>query len=98
MIGLILLINVQIIKCYLLTIFREFGISKSDYFGGCFLLAFDRTPDKCNRFHRHIMESGNIDVNLKTGTALNETALVIIYGTYSTDLVIDGDTVTKFMF
>ena len=44
------------------------------------------------------MESGNIDVNLKTGTALNETALVIIYGTYSTDLVIDGDTVTKFMF
>ena len=78
--------------------FREFGISKEDYFGGCFLLAFDRTHDKCNRFHRHIMESGNIDTNLKTGTALSETALVIIYGTYSTDLVIDGDTVIKFMF
>ena len=77
---------------------REFGISKEDYFGGCFLLAFDRTQDKCNRFHRHIMESGNIDVNLKTGTALSETALVIIYGTYSTDLVIDGDTVIKYMF
>ena len=44
------------------------------------------------------MESGSIDINLKTGTPLPETAVVIIYATYSTDLVIDGDKVLKFMF
>ena len=30
---------------------REFGISLEDYYGGSFLLAWDRKPDKCNRFH-----------------------------------------------
>ena len=78
--------------------FREFGITKEDYLNGSFFLAWDRTPHKCNRFHRHVMESGSIDINLKTGTPLPETAVVIIYATYSTDLVLDGDTVLKFMF
>ena len=32
---------------------REFGISLEDYYGGSFLLAWDRTPDNCNRYHRH---------------------------------------------
>lgn len=27
----------------------QFGVTKDDYFGGTFLLAWDRTPDKCNR-------------------------------------------------
>ena len=45
---------------------REFGISLDDYYGGCFLTALDRTPDKCNRYHRHKIDSGTIDLNLKT--------------------------------
>ena len=45
---------------------REFGISLNDYYGGSFLLAWDRTPDKCNIYHRHKMDSGTIDVNIKT--------------------------------
>ena len=32
---------------------REFGISSDDYYGGSFLLAWDRTPDNCNIYHRH---------------------------------------------
>ena len=51
---------------------REFGISLEDYYGGSFLLAWDRTPDKCNRFHRHAMDSGSIDINIKLGSALNK--------------------------
>ena len=65
---------------------REFGISIEDYYGGSFLLAWDRTPDKCNRFHRHSMDSGSIDINLKLGTPLTVGVFVIVYATYSSDL------------
>ena len=68
---------------------REFGISLDDYYGGSFLIAWDRTPDKCNRYHRHKMESGTIDINLKTKTPLKETVTVIVYATYSSDIVIE---------
>ena len=37
------------------------------------------------------MESGTIDVNLKTKTPLANTVTVIIYATYSTDIQIDED-------
>ena len=47
---------------------REFGISLNDYYGGSFLIAWDRTPDNFNRYHRHRMDSGAIDINIKTGT------------------------------
>lgn len=72
---------------------REFGISMTDYYGGSLLLVWDRSPDKCNRFHRHEMDSGSIDVNLKTNTPLTDTVTVIIYATYSTDIQMDGDNV-----
>ena len=78
---------------------REFGLTKKDYLGGTFLLAWDRSPDKCNRFHRHVMKGGTMDINLKLHTALPETATVLIYATYSTDLVIDSNgNVMKYMF
>ena len=68
---------------------REFGISLDDYYGGSFLIAWDRTPDKCNRYHRHKMNSGTIDINLKTKVPLKETVTVIVYATYSSDIVIE---------
>ena len=70
---------------------REFGISMTDYYGGNLLLVWDRSPDKCNRFHRHEMDSGSIDVNLKIRAPLDNTVTVIIYATYSTDIHIDLD-------
>ena len=57
--------------------------------GGRFLLAWDRTPDKCNRYNRHNMDSGTININLKTKMPLNETVTVIVYATYSSDIVIE---------
>ena len=62
---------------------REFGISLEAYYNGCFILAWDRTPDTCNHYHTHEMDSGSIDINLKTKTPLPNTVTVIIYATYS---------------
>ena len=70
---------------------REFGFSMTDYYGGNMLLVWDRLPDKCNRFPRHEMDSGSIDVNLKIREPLPNTVTVIIYATYSTDIHIDID-------
>ena len=72
---------------------RECGITYEDYYGGSFLLVWDRTQDKCNRFHRHKQESGSIDVHLKTKRPLDKTVTVVMYATYSADLLFAGDTV-----
>ena len=77
---------------------REFGITMEDYYGGSFILAWDRTQDKCNRFHCHISDSGSISINLKTRTVLTNSVTLIIYATYSKDLIIEGDNVLTTAF
>ena len=68
---------------------REFDISENDYFNGTFLLNFDFSPDLCNRYHRHIPKSGNIDINLKLKNETDKTIKVILYATYAIDVFID---------
>lgn len=73
---------------------RDYGITESDYVGGCFLLAFDRSKEKCNRYHRHPHDSGTIDINIRSRANLTSTVTVIIYATYSSEILIDDtDTV-----
>ena len=77
---------------------REIGITMEDYYGGSFIIAWDRTNDKCNRFHRHVSDSGAISINLKSRTPLSNSITVIVYATYSKDLIIDGDRVLTAAF
>ena len=70
---------------------RDLWIKPDDYVGGCFILAFDRNFDKCNRYHRHVPSSGIIDLNLRVKTPIDHTMSVLLYATYSSDLVIDKD-------
>ncbi len=70
---------------------RDLWITPEDFIGGCFILAFDRNYDKCNRYHRHTPSSGIIDLNLRIKTSLTNTMSIILYATYSSDLVIDKD-------
>ena len=72
---------------------REFWISLEDFYVGSFLLAWDQTLDKQNRYHRHKINSGTIDINIKTKTPLRETVTVIVYATYSSDIVIEDERV-----
>ena len=68
---------------------REFYISLEDYYGGSFLLTLDRAPDNCNRYQRHKMSSGTYDIHIKTEVVLSETVAVIVYATYSSDIIIE---------
>ena len=69
---------------------RDFGINQADYTGGCFLIVFDRSKEKCNRFHRHPHDSGTIDVNIRSRENLTSTVTVVIYATYSSEIVMDN--------
>ena len=68
---------------------RDFGISQKDFIGGNFLLVFDRSKEKCNRYHRHPHDSGTIDINIRTRTNLTNTVTVLVYATYSSEMIID---------
>ena len=69
--------------------YREFGITIKDYYRGSLILAFDRSFDKCNRYHRHIFYSGSMDINIKTKYHLAHSVTVIVFSTYSTDIIFD---------
>ena len=49
---------------------RDIWITKEDYIGGTFIIAYDRSDDMCNRFHRHptIYISGTININIRLRT------------------------------
>ena len=70
---------------------RDCGITYDDYYGGSFLLVWDRTQDKCNRFHRHDMGIGNLDLNIKLAEETSKTMKILIYTTFSNDMIIDKD-------
>ena len=76
----------------------EHGVSFDDYYGGSFILAWDRSFDKCNRYHKHHTDSGTIDINLKTETPLSKNIKIVIYATYGTSLAIDWNTVITPIF
>lgn len=74
---------------------RDCGISPDDFIGGNFFIVFDRSKEKCNRFHRHHHDSGSIDINIRTKTNLTATVTVLVYATYSSEIIIDdSNTVT----
>ena len=68
---------------------RDIGINLYDFINGCFIIGFDRTIDKCNRFHTHPMSGGSIDLYLKLHTNLTESIRVIVYSSYSSYLTFD---------
>ena len=68
---------------------RDCGVDETDFLGGSFLLVFDRSKHKCNRYHRHPHESGTIDISIRTRQNLTTTITVLVYATYSSEIVID---------
>lgn len=74
------------------------NVSYDSYYGGSFLLAFDRTKSKDNRYRRQEPDSGNISLNLKAKSGLSENTVIIVYATYSSQLSFNGDDVTTITF
>ena len=68
---------------------RDIGLPLYDFLDGSFIIGFDRTIDKCNRFHTHTTTGGSIDLFLKLHTDLTNTIRVLVYASYSSYLTFD---------
>ena len=64
-------------------------VTPFQYAGGCFMLAFDLTPDKCNGRHTHEKNSGVISLELRFAAALAHHITVLAYAIYDADITID---------
>ena len=69
---------------------KEIGIDHDSYYNGNFLIAFDRSPDKSNRFRQFLTEGGLMDINLILSKPTTEVLIVLVYATYSDILTIDA--------
>ena len=68
---------------------RDIGLTLYDFINGSFIIGFDRTIDKCNRFHTHSSSGGTIDLYLKLHANLTNSVRVIVYSSYSSYLTFD---------
>jgi hypothetical protein len=57
--------------------------------GGCFLLAFDLTPDHCFGHHSHMKSSGNMSLSLKFKDPLAKPTTVFAFAVYDNEITID---------
>lgn len=51
--------------------------------------AFDLTPDRCNSSHFHPTEDGNIDMDIRFESGLEENITVIVYGSLHNTMIIN---------
>ena len=56
------------------------------------LFPFDLTPDECNSRHLHLSKTGQLDVEMRWKTALEDNIVVLVLATFDQVIVIDGET------
>ena len=69
----------------------DIGLTKKDWLGGNFILAFDLNPDKCGNFHYHTAKSGILNLILKLDSPLLSSHKVIIFGSSRDYFIIDSN-------
>ena len=77
---------------------QSVNLTEDAYYGGQFMLAFDRTKSRDNRFRRTVPDSGTISINLKLASPLEENIVVVIYSTYTSQLDLNQEEVTTTTF
>ncbi len=65
------------------------NISREEYPNGYTLYAFDITPDLNEGGHLNLVRKGNLRLELRFGTALPETAMVIVFSEFQNILEVD---------
>ena len=74
------------------------NLTYEEYYGGSFMLAWDRTKSRDNRYRKSQPDTGSISLNIKSSVPLTQNIYVIIYCTYSSALVLDGEQVITATF
>ena len=69
----------------------DIPLSYEEFFGGSFMIPFDRTAAKHNGFYTTLPDSGTMDIHLKleNDKYLEDTYVVCVYASYTEEIVID---------
>lgn len=62
--------------------FKEFGVNS------CFF-CYDLSPDLCNGYYKHGLETGTIDMNLSFSKALTKNHTLLFFASYDEQILID---------
>jgi hypothetical protein len=71
------------------------AITPELYKEGACIFAFDLSPDLCNGFHHHPQQIGQIDLDMKFGTALPQPITLLAMGIYNAIVSIDKNLVVN---
>ena len=72
---------------------QSVSVTYDMYYNGYFMLAWDRTGSKDNRFRRSSIDGGSMSINLKAKDPLENNIVVLVYVTYSSAIELRGDDV-----
>jgi hypothetical protein len=67
------------------------AVSMAQFVGGTFLTVYDLSPDKCNGYHFHQPQTGNVEMTLGFTAPLAEPITCIVYASYDAQVLIHED-------
>jgi hypothetical protein len=67
------------------------AVSRGMFAGGVFLQVYDLSPDKCNGYHFHQPQTGNVEMTIGFSTELAEPITCIVYASYDAQVLIHED-------
>ena len=70
-------------------------INPSDFKSSCMILSHDLSADKCNSYHTHMLQNGQIGVQGSLKTTLAAAVHLVLAPIYHKVLTIDNDRNTK---
>lgn len=65
------------------------GITMAEFASNSCLWHYDLSPDQCNSYYKHGMESGTIDIHIGFSAALTKNHTLLFYGSYDEQVLID---------
>jgi hypothetical protein len=58
------------------------AITPELFASGCFFMTYDLTGHKCNMLHKHITDTGQVDLNMVFKKAVGEEVILIVYASF----------------
>jgi hypothetical protein len=69
------------------------GITMEEFASNSCFFAFDLSPDQCNGYYKHGLETGNIDIQVGFKAALAKNHTLMLYASYDEQVLIDKNRV-----
>jgi len=69
--------------------FQTSGVTIEEYARNMCFFCYDLSPDLCNGYYKHGLETGSIDINLSFSKALTKNHTLLFFASYDEQILID---------